>query len=654
MAKKILAVVLAVTIALSAMAITAFADYEVPLFSSASDWSNRGGSKKSSYQVTFDIPVYGMYGYLNAGDRIEIDLPINWGPDVSATSAKWSISVDGMLYSLNSTPVKNTNGSEVQTAVIYFSYLPHSFNGTDTAIPQSTSFNQWSSIHLVCEMAMDGDKDIPVGIFAAKNGGNYYDTEMQARWYKQGEDKPLDGSVSYACNWIINANKDTNPVPAAYDFVTDEWSTDASNSSRVPFTWDHTLENRKNIREAAENGYTVQLVVPLTTNLVGQATYTLYANRNNSTYYADSTFQYNLGNWWQYKDQRTFVDDYPLDGTASELVFDVPATLLYDKLYGTFNYEFVIFEDITLFNSTVMKDYLTVDGSKVPGGSGSLGRLSWPEHGYNADPTPAYFDNAKVNYARSGKAGRGLVSGSVPFPEANVKKDANGNATKVATKTFDVATGVWDWTAVFESGGFGVGIDGIAETDRIVVTGVPSGVKLSLQGAGVEGRVELIPGTNCTQTSDGSLIISGKDYLAAAGGAWAHIVQYNTAIPAGTTIKTYLFDSSADLTGCGEAAYTGADMGNINGTRYAQATVQATAGVKLVIKTPEAAEEVGGETIDTPTDTTEQQGDDEGDDTVNLGDTEEPAKEENPKTGVALAVLPMLVAAAAAVASKKH
>ncbi len=43
-------------------------------------------------------------------------------------------------------------------------------------------------------------------------------------------------------------------------------------------------------------------------------------------------------------------------------------------------------------------------------------------------------------------------------------------------------------------------------------------------------------------------------------------------------------------------------------------------------------------------------GDTEGED-VNVGDTE---PEKNPTTGVALAVVPMMVAAAAAVVSKKH
>lgn len=66
MAKKILAVILAVTVALSAMAISVFAT-DIPLFPSRDAWKNQTHSI-GSIQVTFDIPVYGMYGYLTAGD----------------------------------------------------------------------------------------------------------------------------------------------------------------------------------------------------------------------------------------------------------------------------------------------------------------------------------------------------------------------------------------------------------------------------------------------------------------------------------------------------------------------------------------------------------------------------------------------------------
>lgn len=54
---------------------------------------------------------------------------------------------------------------------------------------------------------------------------------------------------------------------------------------------------------------------------------------------------------------------------------------------------------------------------------------------------------------------------------------------------------------------------------------------------------------------------------------------------------------------------------------------------------------------DTTTQNTDS--DDEGD-TATVDDTEEPAKEENPKTGLALAALPIVVSAAAAVVTKKH
>ena len=59
--------------------------------------------------------------------------------------------------------------------------------------------------------------------------------------------------------------------------------------------------------------------------------------------------------------------------------------------------------------------------------------------------------------------------------------------------------------------------------------------------------------------------------------------------------------------------------------------------------------------VPVPSDTTTQNTDtdDEGD-TTTVDDTEEPAKEENPKTGLALAVVPMVVAAAAIAISKRR
>ena len=59
--------------------------------------------------------------------------------------------------------------------------------------------------------------------------------------------------------------------------------------------------------------------------------------------------------------------------------------------------------------------------------------------------------------------------------------------------------------------------------------------------------------------------------------------------------------------------------------------------------------------VEVPSDTTTQNTDtdDEGD-TTTVDDTEEPAKEENPKTGLALAVVPMVVAAAAIAISKRR
>ena len=76
----------------------------------------------------------------------------------------------------------------------------------------------------------------------------------------------------------------------------------------------------------------------------------------------------------------------------------------------------------------------------------------------------------------------------------------------------------------------------------------------------------------------------------------------------------------------------------------------------VVVDTPVTGDTTGdvlGADVEAPTDTTTQNTDT--DDETDVGDTEPeaPAKEENPKTGVALSVIPALLAAAVVV-TRKH
>lgn len=613
MAKKILAVILAVTIALSAMAISVFAeDYTIPLFKDKSAWQSRTNNELT-VTAYFDIPVYGMYGYLTAGDYLMIDLPKDWGGNCATKDGNvyWSVNSVGQWWDLPT--IKNiaswdvnANKENLESVKIVLGYMGHHFDGHDTAIPQSVSYNQVSSIRLAAQFTFPntgdgGDWKVDTGLFGADKP---YGKTVKAQWYK-ADGTAVNGSVSYAYGW--NISKTADPAKTnnnTYDFVNEEWADDTRNESNIPFTWDHTLEARDEIMKAVENNYSIELHVPLNKSLNGLATYTLYANTGDSTYATNWN-----GYWWQYDASRTYVNKYPLDGSTDELVFDVPASTLYDKRYGTFNSEFVIFEDILLLNNTVMKDYRHIDRAKVGGGAGNLGDLSWVGQ-YEGDPDLARYKGQIINYARSGKAGRGKLT-ELSREVISIPASSNGN--------YDHSTST---VLVHKDSTYTISFAG---------------------GANLPERYQVGSAWNkiakeATPATDASFQVTGAELI-------------NAGCTEGSTFGVYTnsWGSKESYDACTitvvESGYNGYLL---------DADVMATNDVRLVIKKPDAGEQVGEE-VKTPTDTTTNDADDEGDD-ANVGDDTptNTTEEKNPHTGVALAVIPMLVAAAAAVASKKH
>ena len=120
--KKVLAVLLAVICAISAMAITAFADdYVINL---TSDKTTAGKAKLST--VEFTIPVWAEYGYAVAGNTITLTLP-------TAKNASYFVVANGVNYALGTTDT----GVDFANYVVTFGTLAHSWDGQTTVIPQS-------------------------------------------------------------------------------------------------------------------------------------------------------------------------------------------------------------------------------------------------------------------------------------------------------------------------------------------------------------------------------------------------------------------------------------------------------------------------------------------------------------------------------------
>lgn len=613
MAKKLLAVVLAVLIAVSAMAVTVFADKQIPLYKTAD-------TKSATTTYTFDIPVYGLYGYLTAGDYMKLDLPTDFGGNVKGSSLKWSVSVNGMTFSLENGNLKTDNDAGIYTVDVVLAYLTHDFDGKNTAIPQTTSFNTVSSIRLIAELTTnvsdnpgwDNRADGVEGLFTNNYSWSQakYLTKAKAQWYK-ADGTEVPGSLSYVYSWNPQKSNTSEVKAATYDFVTREWSSPNAEDEYVPLTWDHTLGNRAALASAEA----VELVVELNKNIVGQATYSLYANSGDATY---ATNYQNL--WWQYDASRKFVSAVSVDGKTDKLVFNVPLNILYDAdLYGTYNRQFVIFENITLLNTTIMKDYLHIDRDKVggAGAGGTMGRVSWVAWGGDR----AKYDGEDINYARTGISGKGVEIGYKAWP------------TPVASESFTVpAAGGW-FEACNEDANNKLKI---TEDTIVVIHGKRA------DGQGVWGwgfnpyrgmKLE-----NIKEYPDGSISVEGKDVLAGSFGFFKN----DGAATAETKVTVAVYNK-ADLKGNeGTADFSGEDMGS---------DVMAKA-IYLNIKETEATPAPDA-TPDTPTEAGDNTEDLEGGDNVNVEDNA-PAKEDNPKTGVALAVVPMLVAAVAAVLAKKH
>ena len=646
MAKKILAVILAVTVALSAMAISVFADYEIPLFESRDAWKNQTHSI-GSMQVTFDIPVYGMYGYLTAGDYMILQLPRDWGGNCTDKSISWTVQVMAQNYALPNienlatwgtasnmvTPgntlssedvtIKNDDGSvrdqkdNTTVVKVAFGYYGRDWDGYSTLIPQTVGYNTISTIRLIADIDVFDECRVNTNMFKITNNGRdigAYATSVNAQYYK-ADGTPVPESITYAKDWNATLANGVSQEDNVYDFVTNEWTNGAEDlNPAYPFTWDHTLQARDEAMKAYNNNSVVELHVPLTKQLNGVATYTLYTNSYDSRY--NDSYANLL--WWQYDAGRTFVAKYDLNGPTDELVFNVPSDILYDGVYGTFASEFVIFEDILLYNTSLMKNYTEIDRDKVGGNAGSMGELSW-----DADWTGnnhAKYKGQNINYARTGKAGTGAfvdrATDVISIPASSNGNYANGTKNVLVHKDST-------YTVTFQGGArlpyrFQIG----AAWDKIAAT--------------TDGSADGKDPSNAT-----SFKVTGEALIAAGA-------------TEGSTFGVYTnsWGDKADYDAC---TITIVESYN-NGLFTSGADVQATKGIRLVIK---SAEDTTGEVVDlegvTPTDTTTQNTDTD-DDETDVGDTETeaPDKEENPKTGVALAVIPMLVAAAAAVVAKKH
>ncbi len=373
--KKVLAAILAVMMAVSAMAITAFAaDTTIALHGNAD-------SKTTKVSLTLTIPVYALYGYMTPDYALKVQLPAKisrYGAFKDGMNIDWSIVVNGVSYKLKGA-VEGTNPGE---QYIYFGFLTHDYvdDKVWTTIPQSTLVNDITSMQIVANIKIPADKYCSWCV----NEGNFLVKEVGTASYIQvvnADDKTdVLGSVSYMKDWnptVTELGTDVNV--ATYGWVSDLYNNSVNadpDAATYTFEWDHTLANKAAVLGAES----AKVVVTLDKAVTGNITYTLWA-RNAEQYNGGS----NLNDWLNYKDARTAVSTINVNGTTSELVFDVPLDVLYNSTYGTWNTAFAISEDITnIYNVLAVTDgkvqkYVNKDAvaNITKDNEGALGELTW-------------------------------------------------------------------------------------------------------------------------------------------------------------------------------------------------------------------------------------------------------------------------------------
>ena len=723
MAKKILAVVLAVMMALSAMAITAFAeDAKIPMYAltrradGSVIYDNNGVvlgdvSNYTNVEVSFDIPLYAMYGYLTQGSKIQLTLPRYFGnniPEYADSYAynadhsvaksplsvvDWSIIVNGRAYSLeemtlfhdpwwgNPHDVANTDrvadgvnyGKSTSQHTVTVGAFAHDWNKVtnDTQIPQSMGFGDTTTIRLVAAITLDGsyvDWMVSTDDFTQTNPANgrlAYD--CKADFYDaQGN---LVGT-SFMQDW--NATKTTvgnDSSNNTYTFVTSDWtmlwdSTSNYNGtwktplSGHPITWDHTLANKAAIYGASSD--TVKMVVELNNPIIGQATYTLYSSYEAPTSVVNGTVVGSNSAWWTYNGGRKYIAECKVDGSVDQLEFDVPLSALYDSQgYGSYNQEFVIFENITLWNQSIMNNYLEYNTSMMPqyNGGWKLGRLG------NNGSGKVTYDGQQVRYAAGGVtsiADYGETTETVKTQYVKMQSTGVEYPAEAVDKMPLYATYSAEEAAALKE----PALEGVVKIDDngnyVVATETVKDEKGNdkVQNASAPAPYYLVPATK-------TAMVQGEQAKDAEGNLlwWydgngaKHPVYVEEEGSVELGYKTVSIGTTNE-----NIHYAGAPTGYNNQTVKGNMIPAKAKSIYLLVPQGEATD------VKNPQQGTENEEEsenvDDGDapevDAEEDTETTEPeaqapaAEENNPTTGIALAVLPMIVSAAAAVISKKH
>ena len=305
--------------------------------------------------IKFDIPVYALQDYLEVGSYFIVSLPANLG----AEEVQWNVLDEGLLYRL---PTVAKDDGTYDARVTFCSLdidasgmRGHDYDGYDTAIPLGPQLAEVSLTAYPSSSVNSEELSQLLFNYGSKSSVTFY----------RPDGSPIVGSTSYLSSW--ETTQDSFKPSLGFTTGNDDNS----------FSWKVTPSSVITL----ENAEFATLTVTLSEPVCGMAEYTLYCGDK----FDSLPFSVK---WYDYDDTRTFVSRATVNGAVSELRFVVPVNVLLECR------GFAIFENIMLYDTSVMANYMTVDRSKVGEGAGSSGNISW-----TADSDRAYYMGMPINYS---------------------------------------------------------------------------------------------------------------------------------------------------------------------------------------------------------------------------------------------------------------
>ena len=345
--------------------------------------------------LSFDIPVYGLYGFEPDGFRLSLPADILTINAIEPALVYYVTANDKILLAKFNDPAGYSEPSTVDTE-IHFGLFTHDviYDENGNIVEYATvpplgdgTFGSATSMRIVIEYPnyswSDSDLQRIEALFG-ENGDYAYLSYCTALTYnaETGDYEEVPNSISYSKNWSRTAETEEN---LSYDFVTDPSYLYDDYVISNPLTWDHTLQARDNVN----NADLVEVTVKLSEPIVGKATYSLLIDTPSQA----------PDLWWMYSKYEETIATTTVDGSCNELVFTITGEQIKEAYSKGSSLNFIIIENIELFDTSVMADFMHIDRNKVGEGSSSRGAISWL-----ADSDRAYYNGMPINYAAGGAA----------------------------------------------------------------------------------------------------------------------------------------------------------------------------------------------------------------------------------------------------------